>query len=207
MKMIHVAILDDHKMLVKSLEKLINDSDIAKVTQVYYDIKSCRSGLKKPLPDILLLDIGLPDGNGVDYCAELKKTFPRLKIIMLTCFKEFNVAQRALHNGAAGYVLKNSEPEEIIAGIEMVYAGEKFLCEGIDILLHEKVNEEVVWFSPREKEILQYIADGCSSKQIAHKLHRTEETVRSFRRTLLIKFNAGNTAQMIKMACDQNLVR
>ena len=205
--MIRVAILDDHKMLVKSLERLINDSGIAKVTQVYYDIKSCRSGLKKPLPDILLLDIGLPDGNGVDYCAELKKTFPRLKIIMLTCFKEFNVAQRALHNGAAGYVLKNSEPEEIIAGIEMVYAGEKFLCEGIDVLLHEKVNEEVVWFSPREKEILQYIADGCSSKQIAHKLHRTEETVRSFRRTLLIKFNAGNTAQMIKMACDQNLVR
>jgi len=205
--MIRIAILDDHKILVKSLSKLIDDSKIAKVTQVFYDINSCRSGLKKPLPDILLLDIGLPDGNGVDYCAELRKKFPRLKIIMLTCFKEFNVAQRALLSGASGYVLKNAEPEEIMAGIEAVYAGDKFLCEEIDVLLIEKAKEEVVWFSPREKEIIQYVADGFSTKEIANKIIRDEETVKSFRRTLLIKFKVGNTAQMIKKACDQNLVR
>jgi DNA-binding NarL/FixJ family response regulator len=205
--MINIAILDDHKLMAKSLSKLIDDSNIAKVTQVFQNINSCRSGLKKPLPDILLLDIGLPDGNGVDFCAELKKKFPKLKIIMLTTYREFNVAMRALQSGAFGYVLKNSEPEEIMAAIETVNAGEKFLCEEIDILLSEKANEEVVWFSPREKEILQYIADGFSTKQIADKLSRTDETVRSFRRILLIKFEAGNTAQMIKKACDQNLVR
>jgi DNA-binding NarL/FixJ family response regulator len=205
--MINVAILDDHKMVVKSLIKLIDDSGIAKVTRIYYDIKSCRTGLKKPLPNVLLLDIGLPDGNGVDYCAELKKTFPKLKIIILTSYKEFNVAKRALHNGALGYVLKNSEPEEIIAGIEAVNAGERFLCEEIDVLLKEKVHEEVAWFSPREKEVLQYIADGCTTKEIADKIFRNEETVRSFRRVLLIKFDAGNTARMIKKACDQNLIR
>jgi len=126
---------------------------------------------------------------------------------MLTCFKEFNVAQRALLSGASGYVLKNAEPEEIMAGIEAVYAGDKFLCEEIDVLLIEKAKEEVVWFSPREKEIIQYVADGFSTKEIANKIIRDEETVKSFRRTLLIKFKVGNTAQMIKKACDQNLVR
>jgi len=205
--MISVAILDDHKMVVKSLSKLIDESDIAKVTQVYYNIKSCRASLQKPLPDVFLLDVGLPDGNGVEYCAELKKTFPKLKIIMLTSYKEFNVAKRALHNGALGYVLKNAEPEEIIAGIETVSFGEKFLCEEIEILLKQKAYKESVWFSPREKEVLQCIADGLTTKEIAAKLNIEDETVKTYRKILFEKFEVGNTAQMIKKACDNNLVR
>jgi len=205
--MINVAILDDHKMVVKSLSKLINESQIAKVTDVYYNIKSCRKGLPKALPDILLLDIGLPDGDGVEYCAELKKEYPELKIIMLTSYKEFNVAKRALHNGALGYVLKNAEPEEIFAGIETVNKGEKFLCEEIDILLKEKEKDAIVWFSPREKEVLQFIADGLTTKEIAERIYRDDETVKTYRKILLVKFDVGNTAQMIKKACEQNLVR
>jgi DNA-binding NarL/FixJ family response regulator len=205
--MITVAILDDHRMVVKSLKKLINDSDIAKVTDVYYDIKSCRQGLAEAFPDILLLDIGLPDGDGVEYCAELTKAHPELKIIMLTSYKEFNVAKRALHNGALGYVLKNAEPEEIFAGIETVGNGQKFLCEEIDILLKEKEKDTVVWFSPREKEVLQFIADGFTTREIADKIYRDDETVKTYRKILLVKFDVGNTAQMIKKACEQNLVR
>ena len=205
--LISVAIVDDHKMVVKSLSKLIHESNIATVTQVYYDIKSCRSGLKKPLPDVLLLDVGLPDGNGVEYCAELKKKFRKLKIIMLTSYNEFNVAKRALHNGALGYVLKNAEPEEIIAGIETVNAGNQFLCEEIEVLLQQKKDKESVWFSPREKDILQYIADGYTTKEIANMLEREEETVKTFRKILFAKLEVGNTAQMIKKACNQHLVQ
>jgi DNA-binding NarL/FixJ family response regulator len=205
--MINVAILDDHKMMVKSLKKLINESDIAKVTDVYYDVKSCRHALAKALPEILLLDIGLPDGDGVEYCAELIKTYPELKIIMLTSYKEFNVAKRALHNGALGYVLKNAEPEEIFAGIETVNMGQKFLCEEIDILLKEKEKDPVVWFSPREKEVLQFIADGFTTREIAEKIYRDDETVKTYRKILLVKFDAGNTALMIKKAFEQNLIR
>jgi len=205
--MINVAILDDHKMVVISLSKLINETNIATVNQVYYDINSCRSGLNKPLPDILLLDVGLPDGNGVEFCAELKKKFRKLKIIMLTSYKEFNVAKRALHNGALGYVLKNAEPEEIIAGIETVNAGKQFLCEEIEILLKQKQYKEAVWFSPREKEVLQYIADGYTTKEIADMLEREEATVKTFRKILFAKFEVGNTAQMIKKACDHHLIR
>ena len=205
--MINVAILDDHKMVVKSLSKLINESDIANVSDVYYDIKSCRKGLEKSLPDLLLLDIGLPDGDGVEFCDELTKTYLELKIIMLTSYKEFNVAKRALHNGAHGYVLKNAEPEEIFAGIETVNKGDKFLCEEIDILLKEKEKDKVIWFSPREKEVLQFIADGLTTKEIAEKIYRDDETVKTYRKILLVKFDVGNTAQMIKKACEQNLVR
>ena len=204
---IQVAIVDDHKMVVKSLSKLIEESKDITVSDVYYNIKSCRKGLAERLPDLLLLDIGLPDGDGVEYCAELTKNHPGLKVIMLTSYKEFNVAKRALQNGALGYILKNAEPEEIIAGIETVYQGDSFLCEEIDILLKNKKNMKAPWYSPRETEILQYIANGYTTREIAKKIFRDDETVKTHRRNLLIKLDAINTAVMIRKACEQNLVK
>ena len=204
---ISVSIADDHKMVVKILSKMINESNIAQVKDVYFNLKSCKAGLAVSLPDVLLLDIGMPDGDGVDFCAEITKIYPGLKIIMLTSYKEFNVAQRALHSGALGYVLKNADPEEIFAGIEVVSQGRQFLCEEIDILLNNRPKEQVVWYSPREKQILQYIADGYTTKEIADKIFRDEETVKSIRKNLLIKIVAKNAFEMVKKACEQNLVR
>ena len=164
-------------------------------------------GLEKSLPDVMLLDIGLPDGDGVEFCGEIMNTYPNLKIIMLTSYKDFNVAKRAMHNGALGYILKNAEPEEIYEGIETISKGKKFLCEEIDILLKDKLDAKVVWLSPRELQVLQLIVDGYTNQEIANKIFRDEETVNSHRQNLLIKFEAGNTPLMIKKACAQNLVK
>ncbi|MDR0748104.1 MAG: response regulator transcription factor [Tannerellaceae bacterium] len=205
-QLIRLSIVDDHKMVVESLSKQITKSGIARITGVYYDLKSCRQGLEKNLPDILLLDIGLPDGDGVDFCAEIAKSYPRLKIIMLTTYKEFSIAKRALHNGALGYILKNAEIEEMLIGIETVSRGERFLCEEIDILLNEKKNEDVVWLGKREKEVLGYIAEGYTSKEIASFIHRDEETVRTYRRNLLIKLVAKNTPEAVKKGYEKRLI-
>ena len=204
--MINLHIVDDHKMVVESLGKLINDSGIARVTETYYDMQSCREGLTKELPDILLLDIALPDGDGVDFCGEIKKQYPNLKIIMLTTYKEFNIAKRALCNGALGYILKNAESEEMLIGIDTVNRGEQFLCEDINILLEEKKLEKIIWLSNREKEILKYIADGHTTKEIAELIFRDSETVRTFRRNLLIKIQAGNTAELVKKGYQMKLI-
>jgi DNA-binding NarL/FixJ family response regulator len=204
--MINLQIIDDHRMVVESLSQLINESGIATVTEVYYDLETSRQGLAKALPDVLLLDIGLPDGDGVDFCAEIKKAYPSLKIIMLTSYKEFSIAKRALHNGALGYILKNAESEEMLAGIKTVSRGEKFLCEEIDLLLKDKENKEIVWLSNREKEILNHIAAGCTTHEIADIIHRDVETVRTYRRHLLIKLDAKNTAEVVKKGYDMKLV-
>jgi DNA-binding NarL/FixJ family response regulator len=82
--MIEVQIVDDHRMVVESLTKLINETSIAQISKSYYDLAACREGLAEGLPDILLLDIGLPDGDGVNFCDEIKKQYTELKIIMLT---------------------------------------------------------------------------------------------------------------------------
>jgi DNA-binding NarL/FixJ family response regulator len=201
-----IFIVDDHRMVVKSLSRLINDSGIAQVENVYYDLQSCRAGLKKTLPDVLLLDIGLPDGDGVDFCAEIVQKYAGVKVIMLTTYKEFSIAKRALQNGALGYILKNAEGEEMLAGIEAVSRGETFLCEEIDLLLKEKRNEDVVWLANREKEVLKYIADGYTTEAIARLIDRHEETVRTHRRNLLIKLNAKNTAEAVKKGIEKKLI-
>jgi DNA-binding NarL/FixJ family response regulator len=162
--------------------------------------------LAKGLPDILLLDVGLPDGDGVEFCGEIVKCYPQLKVIMLTTYKEFSIAKRALHNGASGYILKNAESEEMLIGIETVSRGERFLCEEIDLLLKEKKNEEFVWLSMREKEVLGYIARGYTSEEIGRLIHIDKETVRTHRRNLLIKLVAKNTAEAVKKGYEMRLI-
>jgi len=204
--MVSVHIVDDHRMVVESLSKVINETEIARVANVYYNLAACREGLEKELPDILLLDIGLPDGDGVDFCAEIKKRYPQLKIIMLTSYKEFSIAKRALHNGALGYILKNAESEEMLLGIETVSKGEVFLCDEIDILLKEKKNDEIIWLSDREKEVLNYVANGYTTREIADFIFRESDTVKFFRKNLLIKLNARNVAELIKKAYEMRLI-
>ena len=201
-----VAIVDDHKMVVESLSKIINESDIARITGKYYDLKSCREGLTKEIPDILLLDIGLPDGDGVDFCAEITKEYPEIKIIMLTSYREFNIAKRALLNGALGYILKNADPEEIFAGIETVGRGEQFLCEEIDMLLKSKKNTDVIWLTSREKEVLKYTADGYTAEQTAESMFLDTETIKTYRKNLLIKLKAKNMVETIKKAYEMKLI-
>ena len=125
---------------------------------------------------------------------------------MLTTYNEFSIARRALHNGALGYILKNAESEEMLAGIKTVSRGKQFLCEEIDLLLREKRDQEIIWFSHREKEVLKYIADGYTTEDIAHFIHRDEETVRTHRRNLLIKLNARNTPEAVKKGIEMRLI-
>ena len=204
--MITVQIVDDHKVVVESLSRMINESGLARITGKYYDLQSCRKGLAKEIPDVLLLDIELPDGDGVDFCAEAKKNYPTLKIIILTSYKEFNIAKHALHNGAMGYVLKNADHEEIFTGIETVNRGEQFLCEEINLLLQDKKDTKTVWLTNREKEVLRYTADGYTVKEIADLIFRDPETVKTCRRNLLLKFEAKNMAELIKKGYEMRLI-
>lgn len=204
--MIDVQIVDDHKMVVESLDRMITESGIARVTGRYYDLKSCREGLKQGIPDILMLDIELSDGDGIEFCAETGKLYPALKIIMLTSYKEFNIAKHALHNGAYGYILKNADLEEVFAGIETVSRGEQFLCEEIDLLLKDKKDTEVIWLTNREKEILQYTAEGYTTKEIADLIFRAPETVKLYRKQLLLKLQVKNMAELIKKGYEMKLI-
>jgi DNA-binding NarL/FixJ family response regulator len=205
-QLIDVTIVDDHKIVVESLSKMINETGIARVRSKHYSLQSCREGMAKEASGVLLLDIEFPDGNGIDFCSEMKASHPELKIIMLTSYKEFNIAKHALHNGAIGYVLKNADPEEIFFAIEKAAKGERFLCEEINMLLKDREDSEVIWLTNREKEILKYTADGYTAKETADLIFRDVETVKTCRKNLFIKLGARNMAELVKRGYEMKLI-
>jgi DNA-binding NarL/FixJ family response regulator len=204
--MINIQIVDDHKLLVEGLCRIINESGIAEISAIYHDLNTCRLGLASACPEVLLLDISLPDGNGVDFCAEIKPLYPDLKIMMLTSYSEFNIAKRSLLNGALGYVLKNAMSEELIAGIEAVSNGETFLCEEIDVLMKKKKKDDLIWLTSREREVLREIADGNTDPEIAEKLFLARDTINGYRKDLLLKFGAKNSVVLVKTAIEQKYI-
>jgi DNA-binding NarL/FixJ family response regulator len=204
-QLISVAIVDDHKVVVEGLERLINESGIAKVIGKAYTAAACWSVLAEQTPDVLLLDVGLPDGNGADLCPEIKQRYPDLHILMLTSYAEYAVITQSLENGAAGYVLKNAMAEEILEGIQVVASGKRFLCEEVDLLLKNRSDNAVV-LTRQERKLLGLVVEGCSNAEIADRMCLGYETIKSYRKNLILKLNAHNTALLVKMAIEQKLV-
>ncbi|HNX66638.1 MAG TPA: response regulator transcription factor [Bacteroidales bacterium] len=203
--MITVAITDDHKMLVQGMKKIIEESGKASVTGVAYTAAECRRMLQYEQPDVLLLDINLPDGSGLDLCSELHESFPQLKILALTSYGEYSMVKRMLDHGASGYVLKNAMGEEVIEGILTVHAGAIFLCHEVDMLM-KKESVTQIWLTPREEELLRLIVEGYTNPEIAEKICLSPETIKGYRKNLLFKLGAKNTATLVKMAMEQKLV-
>jgi len=204
-QLIRVAVTDDHKVVVDGLDKIISESGIAVFTDKSYDAAGCRRMLSEAQPDVLLLDIGLPDESGLDLCPEIKKKYPAINILILTNYTEYTVISHIINNGASGYVLKNAMPEEIIEGIRTVAAGKRFLCEEVDMLLETKKDNSLE-LTRREYELLRLIHEGNSNSEIADKMYLGYETIKSYRKNLFQKLNVHNTAQLMKIIAEKKLV-
>ncbi|GHV55924.1 putative transcriptional regulator, LuxR family protein [Bacteroidia bacterium] len=197
--------MDDHKIIADGLERLINESGTTSVTGKAYSVAGCWELLKNKQPDVLLLDISMPDGNGIDLCPKIKVKYPQVRVLMLTSYGELVTITRALDAGADGYVLKNSLPEELIEGICTVASGERFLCEDVNITLRKNENNPIE-LTRRELELLQLIAEGYTLPQLADKMFLGINTIRDYRQKLNIKLNAHNTAQLLQNAKALKLV-
>ena len=204
-QLIKVAIVDDHVLIVEAIEKLVAEAGDIQVINRAYTAEACRRMLKSCLPDVLLLDVGLPDGDGVELCTELLRQYPSLKILMLTTYAEIAVITRALDSGALGYILKNSTSEEVLEGIRTIASGERFLCDKVEILL-KKSTEKRITLTGRERELLKLVVEGKTNAEIADKMCLAYQTVKGYRSNLVFKLQVRNTAELIKMAIDRKLV-
>ena len=200
-----VALVDDHKVVTDALSEIIAKAEGISVIDKAYNIAECRQMLERCKPDVLLLDVSLPDGNGIDLCCEIRKLYPDLKILMLTSYAETNVVARALDNGAHGYVLKNSTSEEVIEGIQTVAGGKRFLCDQAHVLFRRQTVKQVP-LSPREQEVLKLIVEGLTIGEIADKMCLGYETIRSYYKYIHLKLDVHNTAQLVRIAIEQKLV-
>ena len=203
--MIRVHIVDDHKILVEGLSMIVNKSGVATVTSVSHTLSECRHALESKEVDLLLLDINLPDGNGIDFCVEIREKYPEMKVLILTSHNEYSVTNRALNNGVDGYILKNVLSDEVIAGIKTVMNGNVFLCDEVASFVKEE-KEQSLWLTSREQELLGLIVNGYTNKEIANEIFLSVETIKTYRKNLLLKLGAKNSMVLVKMAIEKKLI-
>ena len=204
-KLTKVAIVDDHTAVAEGFERIINASGVSMVIGKAFSSLGCMELLSKCNPDVLLMDFSLPDGKSIDLLPQIQLLYPDLKILMLTSHSELSVIKRALDSGVSGYILKNATAEVIIEGIQAVASGKLFLCEETNRLLQCRESQTVM-LSRREQELLRLIAKGKSNAEIADSMTLGYETIKSYRKRLMLKLNASNIVDLVRIALEQQLV-
>jgi DNA-binding NarL/FixJ family response regulator len=204
--MTRVFITDDHYMIVEGIRSLLQNEEGIEWTGHAMNAASCLAFLKNYQPDVILMDINLPDKSGIDLCKEVKTMYPLIHIIGLSSFNQQSYIQKMLDNGASGYVLKNATREELVEAIEIVMQGDKFLSDEAASAVKRNDDARIPIITRREKEVLVLIADGMTNNQIADKLFISATTVDTHRKNLLAKFHAKNTATLIRLAAQYQLI-
>ena len=166
---------------------------------------SCLAFLKMHSPDVILMDVNLPDMSGIDLCKQVAALLPSVHILGLSTFNQQPIIRSMMDNGASGYVLKNATREELLEAITEVMKGKTYLSMEAALALRE-TQTAMPLISRREREVLTLIADGFTNAEIAEKLFISVPTVNTHRKSLLAKFNVNNTAGLIKIAVKNNLV-
>lgn len=167
---------------------------------------SCMAFLREHVPDVILMDVNLPDKSGIDLCKEVKLAYPDIRVIGLSSFNQQSYIEKMLKNGASGYVLKNASKEELLRAIKTVLEGDTFLSSEATITMEKDENSKIPIITRREKEVLLLIAEGMTNSEIATKLFISTTTVDTHRKNLLAKFEAKNTAVLVKLASDFELI-
>lgn len=204
-----VYIIDDHPIVLEGLKNLLETRPEIQVTGMYDLGQPMLEAIDHDVPDAMLMDINLPDINGIALCQKVKQKYPNIKVVALSIHNEKSVIMGMLQSGASAYVLKNAIGDDIIGALHAAMDGQIFLCQGSQKVLSNSDNndlKEIPRLTRREKEILQLIGKGYTTQQIASALFISTHTVESHRKNLMEKFGVPNTATVIKMATDFGLM-
>ncbi|WP_159634990.1 response regulator [Sphingobacterium composti Ten et al. 2007 non Yoo et al. 2007] len=204
---IKLAIVDDHPMILEGLKSLL-EKDTKFLVFSFTKGTAVIDFIQENKIDVVLLDIVLSDGNGLDFCKIIKQKAPQSIVIALSNQAERSIIFRFLENGGNGYILKNADSLEIIEGIEKALIGDLALSKEVqEIMLRTSVTDfELPRLTKREKQILQAIAKGNTSAEIAEQLFISLITVETHRRNLLQKFKAKNMMELVKIATENQLI-
>ncbi|MEZ0536371.1 response regulator [Caldicellulosiruptoraceae bacterium PP1] len=199
---IKVLIVDDDALIRESLKVLFELNSI-EVLSLCSDANEAINICKQERPDIVLMDIRMPNMDGIIGTKKIKEIDNSIKIVLLTTFKDDEYILQAIKNGADGYILKNQSIESIIESLKAVLKGgvvfDSQIYGNISEMVNKKKNKslEDIGLSSREIEIIQCIADGLSNKEIAQKLYISEGTVRNYISTILQKLNLRDRTQLV----------
>jgi DNA-binding NarL/FixJ family response regulator len=205
--MIKVFILDDHQVIIEGIRSLLRDEQDVEWMGGSRTPEEMMAFLKRAQPDIILLDVNLPQKSGLDLCREIKEQYPAVEVIGLSTSDQPSIIRKMQENGASGYLLKDAGKQEIIAAIRAVSRGKAFVSFSVAQVLKKRAPKEgLPKLTRREKEVLELIAEGLTNQEIAVRLFLTTTTIDSHRRNMLTKFNVRNIAALIKIAVSNHLI-
>lgn len=201
---IRILCVDDHPLMHKGLSALLESQPDMTIVGAVSKAGDALASFRERMPDITLMDLRLPDGNGIDTMISILKESPKARIIILTMFEGDVEIQRALKAGACGYILKNMPPEDLLQVIRNVHSGKKRLHPVIAANLADHLSEENL--TSRETEVLQLISEGNSNKQIGNRLYISEETVKGHVKNILGKLGANDRTQAVSIAVRRGII-
>ena len=213
---IQVMVVDDHKMFVEGVQAIFSDSSHIQVVKTVHDGNEVMKSIENtPNLDIILLDINLPNINGLELTKLISKKYPAIKILILSMYNNAEYIKEVLKEGASGYVLKNTDHEELLNAIQSVFAGNQFYSQSVTQTMmnsfakkSQRNNTDIlqVKISKREKEILSLIIKQHTAQEIANMLFISLHTVETHRSNLMSKLGVRNSAGLVRVALENNLV-
>ena len=212
--MTRILIADDHKIIRDGLRALLEKGDQHEVVGEAEDGRSAVKLAKSLNPDLVIMDIGMPELNGVEATGQIVKQDPRIKVIALSMHSDASYVGRILRAGATGYLLKDCAFEEMAGAMEVVLGGGVYLSPGITgVVVEDYVRKlersgndsPIEVLTPKEREVLQLLAEGKSSKEIAACLHVSVKTIETHRQNIMGKLEIRSVAELTKYAIRMGL--
>jgi DNA-binding NarL/FixJ family response regulator len=205
-----ILLADDHTMISAGFQKLLEPH-----YEVVGSVADGRALLKAAAelnPDVVLLDVGMPLLNGLDAARALKKTMPHVKLIFLTMNPDSDIAAEAIRTGASAYLLKNSNPSELLQAVHDVVRGLSYVTPQISQAMEERFIRDPRTanrpreLTPRQREILQMLDEGRSMKEIAYVLQITHRTVRFHKARIMEELGITTNSELVKYAMKQGII-
>ena len=212
--MIKILIADDHRLVIDGLLLMLREAEDMQCVGEAADGREVIALLENIDADVLLLDINMPEMDGLECCRIVKERHPKLNVLVLSMMRELSLIKAMLKQGASGFLLKNAGQDEVLEAIRKVSEGKQaFSAEVLESLMNSFSNKPAKTpaspfptISRREKQILQLIVDERTTSEIAEELFISFGTVETHRRNLLLKLNARNTAGLVKSALEYDLL-
>ncbi len=201
---IRILIVDDHPLLREGITMVLAQEKDMLLVGAASTGREALSLYATTRPDLVLMDLRLPDMNGIDAMTAIRVSAPRAKVVILTTFEGDAEVSRALSAGAAGYLLKSMPRKQIIEALRQVLAGRRRIAPAVAASLAEHLGQEAL--SQREITILQRVAEGDRNKEIAARLSLSEETIKSHMKNILEKLGASDRTQAVSIAVRRGIM-
>jgi DNA-binding NarL/FixJ family response regulator len=207
---IKVFLIDDHYLVLEGIKSIMQTLDGVEVLGSAENGSNALDQIKKlnQTIDIIFCDINLPDISGIDLCKQIKKEYPKIKLLALSNFYDINYITQMIKNGASGYILKNANVDDFKEAIDKTMKGKSYFTDEVQMMILQSngLNENIPDVTPREKEVLLKIAEGLSNQQIADSLFVSVTTIETHRKNLFAKFKVNNPVSLVTQAMKFKII-